>query len=250
MPREATRPYQKLAKLFAFIAQVAKQRFGEEDDGFNPAAYSARVAELIDEHVKALGVERAIEPTRLTSDDFHAKVEQLPSARAKASMMAHALRNHIELHFQENPVAYDKLRQRLEEILKKYAENWTGQVEAFKEFSQKAQDVTHGRDSGLPEDVRALSKLEQAVYQQLTTIITDGVISDQVRQDLVGLAREVRSIAVRHSARKDLFFNMAALHDLQSDIWMLLAVNDRTLPAVDSLAPAVREIIQHNKKDL
>jgi type I restriction enzyme R subunit len=165
-------------------------------------------------------------------------------------MMAHALRSHIEIHFQENPVAYDKLRQRLEEILKKYAENWTGQVEAFKDLSQRAQDVMQGRDSGLPEDVRALSKLEQAVYQQLTTVITDGVITDEVRRDLIGLAREVRSIAVRHSARKDLFFNTAALHDLQTDIWMLLALNERTDPMVDSLAPALREIVQHNKKDL
>ncbi|MGV9395680.1 type I restriction endonuclease subunit R [Streptomyces sp. NPDC003668] len=250
LPREATRPYQKPAKLFSFIAQVAKQRFSEGEDGFDPAAYGQRVAELIDEHVKALGVERAIEPTRLTSDDFRTKVEQLPGARAKASMMAHALRNHIELHFQENPVAYDKLRERLEEILKKYAENWAEQLESFKSLSQEAQDVAQGRDSGLPEDVRSLSKLEQAVYQQLTTVVTDGVITDEVRLGLINLAREVRAVAVRHNARKDLFYNTAALHNLQSEIWMLLAVNDRTLTAVDSLAPAVREIIQHNKKDL
>jgi type I restriction enzyme R subunit len=250
LPREATRPYQRPAKLFGFIAQVAKQRFSEEEDGFDPAAYGERVAELIDEHVKALGVERAIEPTRLTSDDFRIKVEQLPSSRAKASMMAHAVRNHIELHLQENPVAYNKLRERLEEILKKYGEDWAQQLEAFEILAQQAQDVAAGRDSGLPEDVRSLSKLEQAVYQQLTTVVTDGVIADEVQLDLIGLAREVRSIAVRHTARKDLFYNTAALHDLQSDIWMLLAVNDRAHPAVDSLAPAVREIIQHNKKDL
>ncbi|MER7735909.1 HsdR family type I site-specific deoxyribonuclease [Streptomyces erythrochromogenes] len=250
LPREATRPYQKPAKVFGFIAQAAKVRFCEEEDGFDPAAYGERVAELIDEHVKSLGVERAIEPTRLTSDDFRAKVEQMPGARAKASMMAHALRNHIELHFQENPVAYEKLRERLEEILKKYAENWAQQAEAFETLSQEAQDVTRGRASGLPEDVRNLSKLEQAVYQQLTTVITDGVINDDVRVELIKLAREARAVAVRHSARKDLFRNAAAVHDLQSDIWMLLAINDRTLPSVDSLAPAVREIIQHNKKDL
>lgn len=250
LPREATRRYQKPAKVFSFIAQVARVRFCEEEDGFDPAAYGERVAELIDEHVKSLGVERAIEPTRLTSDDFRAKVEQMPGARAKASMMAHALRNHIELHFQENPVAYEKLRERLEEILKRYAENWVQQAEAFETLSQEAQDVTRGRASGLPEDVRNLSKLEQAVYQQLTTVITDGVITDDVRVELIELARETRAVAVRHSARKDLFHNAAALHDLQSDIWMLLAVNDRTLPSVDSLAPAVREIIQHNKKDL
>ncbi|MFG2883669.1 type I restriction endonuclease subunit R [Streptomyces sp. NPDC048297] len=250
LPREATRRYQRPAKLFGFIAQVAKQRFSEEDDGFDPAAYGERVAELINEHVKALGVERAIEPTRLTSDDFRTKVEQLPGSRAKASMMAHAVRNHIELHFQENPVAYNRLRERLEEILKKYAEDWAQQLEAFEILSQKAQDVAEGRDSGLPEDVRSLSKLEQAVYQQLTAVVTDGVITDEARLDLIGLTREIRAVAVRHSARKDLFYNTAALHDLQSDIWMLLAVNDRTHPAVDSLAPAVREIIQHNKKDL
>ncbi|MFJ2110910.1 type I restriction endonuclease subunit R [Streptomyces sp. NPDC087850] len=250
LPREATRPYQRPAKLFGFIAQVAKQRFSEEEDGFDPAAYGERVAELIDEHVKSLGVERAIEPTRLTSDDFRTKVERLPGSRAKASMMAHAVRNHIELHFQENPVAYDKLRARLEEILKTYAEDWAKQHEACEALAQEARDVSEGRDSGLPEDVRGLSKLEQAVYQQLTTVVTDGVIPDDVRLDLIGLTREVRAVAVRHATRKDLFYNTAALHDLQSDIWMLLAVNDHTHPAVDSLAPAVREIIQHNKKDL
>ncbi|MFF7920489.1 type I restriction endonuclease subunit R [Streptomyces mirabilis] len=250
LPREATRRYQKPAKLFSFIAQAATVRFSEEEDGFDPKAYGERVAELIDEHVKALGVERAIEPTRLTSEDFRTKVEQLPSARAKASMMAHALRSHIELHFQENPVAYEELRKRLEKILKEHAESWVDQVEAFSHLSQEAKDVTQGRSSDLPEDVRKLTKLEQAVYQQLTTVITDGILAPEARGVLIELAREARAIAVRHNARKDLFHNAAALHDLQSDIWMLLVLNDHTQPAVDSLAPAVREIIQHNKKDL
>ncbi|WP_181649714.1 hypothetical protein [Streptomyces sp. WAC00263] len=119
-----------------------------------------------------------------------------------------------------------------------------------KRLSQEAKDVTHGRSSDLPEDVRKLTKLEQAVYQQLTTVITDGILAPEARGVLIELAREARAIAVRHNARKDLFHNAAALHDLQSDIWMLLVLNDHTQPAVDSLAPAVREIIQHNKKDL
>ncbi|KWT61111.1 hypothetical protein ADL21_15000 [Streptomyces albus subsp. albus] len=115
---------------------------------------------------------------------------------------------------QENPVAYEKLRERLEEILKKYAENWAQQAEAFESLSQEAQDVTRGRASDLPEDVRNLSKLEQAVYQQLTTVLTDGVITDDVRVELIELARETQTVAMRHRARKDLFHNAAALHDL------------------------------------
>lgn len=250
MPRESTRPYQLPGKFFGFIAKAATQRFSEEEEAFNPADHGARVAELIDEHVKALGVERLIEPTRLTSDDFRTKVEQMPGSRAKASMMAHAVRSHIELHFKENPVAYDKLRQRLEEILKQYAEDWAQQLDAFGLLAQETQDVAAGRDSGVPESVRSLTKLEQAIYQQLTTVVTDGIITDEVLADLVGLAREVRGVAARHAMRKDLFHNRAALHDLESDIWMILVVNDRTSHAVDALAPAAREIIEHNKRDL
>jgi type I restriction enzyme R subunit len=250
MPREAAHPYQEPARLFTFVAQLAKQRFSEEDDGFDSAAYGERVAELIDEHVKSLGVARMIEPTRLTSDDFRAKVEQMPGARAKASMMKHAIRSHIELHFAENPVAYAKLRERLEEILKKYSEDWAQQLKAFEGLAEETTDIAAGRDSALPEDVRALSRLEQALYQQLTDALTDGVIPGDTRADFVDLAKKVRIVAAGHNRRQDLFSNPAALHDLQSEIWVLLTVSPLTEPTANSLAPALREIIQHNREDL
>ncbi|MBN3928973.1 type I restriction endonuclease subunit R [Streptomyces verrucosisporus] len=250
MPREAARPYQQPVRLFTFVAQLAKQRFSEEDDGFDPAAYGERVAELIDEHVKSLDVARMIEPTRLTSDDFRTKVEQLPGSRAKASMMKHAIRSHIELHFAENPAAYARLRERLEEILKKYADDWAQQLEAFRGLAEEAGDIAAGQSSDLPEDVRALTRLEQALYQQLTGVITDGVVSDEARAGLVGLAKEVRSVAARYNVRKDLFSNPATLRDLQSEIWDLLTVHPLTESAASSLAPALRDIVQHNRKDL
>jgi type I restriction enzyme R subunit len=250
MPRPVTRGYQAAARLFTFVAQAAAQRFSEDDDGFDARAYGERVAELIDEHVRALGVEQTIKPTRLTSGDFRAVVGRMPGDRAKASTMQHALLHHIDLHFGQNPVAYDKLRRRLERVLEEHADNWAKQAEVFDGLTQEAHDIAAGRDTGLPEDVRVLSRVEQAVYQQLTTVLTDGVVADGVRAELVDLARETRTIAVRHSARKDLFHNLAALHDLQSDIWMAFAVSDLTSASADSLAPAVREIIQHNRKDL
>jgi len=250
MPREAAHPYHQPARLFTFIAQLAKRRFSEEDDGFDPAAYGERVAELIDEHVMSLDVARMIEPTRLTSDDFRTKVEQMPGARAKASMMKHAIRSHIELYFAENPVAYAKLRERLEEILKKYSHDWAQQLKAFEHLAEETADIARGRDSDLPDDVRALTKLEQALYQRLTGVITDGVITDDTRVDFVNLATKMRIVAAGHNRRKDLFSNTAALHDLQSEIWMLLTIDPLTEAAANSLAPALREIIQHNREDL
>ncbi|WP_326672481.1 type I restriction endonuclease subunit R [Streptomyces sp. NBC_01257] len=250
MPRQATRPYQPAARLFTFIAQLTKQRFSEESEGFDPAAYGHKVAELIDEHVTALGVARMIEPTRLTSDDFRTKVEQLPGARAKASMMKHAIRNHIELYFGENPVAYEKLRQRLESVLKKYATDWDEQLKAFSALAEEMQNVQEGKDAGLPEDIRNLSKLEQALYQQLTTVVTDGVVGDELRGELVTLAQQTVNLAVRHSVKHAFWTNAAAQHDFQRDIWMLLVVNAYTGADADNLAGALRDIVQHNRNDL
>ncbi|QJT03825.1 type I restriction endonuclease subunit R [Streptomyces asoensis] len=250
MPRDAARPYQPAARLFLFVAKLAKQRFGEDTDAFDPAAYGHKVAELIDEHVKALGVERMIEPTRLTSDDFRTKVEQLPGARAKASMMKHAIRNHIELHFGENPVAFKKLRERLENILKKYATDWDEQLKAFDALAQEMTGASEGANSDLPDDVRNLTRLEQALYQQLTTVITDGVIGDGLRADFVSLAHQTVELALRHSVKHAFWTNPAAQHDFQREIWMLLVLNNHTGPEADNLASALRDIVDHNQKDL
>ncbi|WP_267244911.1 type I restriction endonuclease subunit R [Streptomyces sp. PR69] len=248
-PRESARPYAAAVRLFTFVAGLAKQRFSEED-GFNPAAYGKKVEQLINQHVRALGVDKMIEPSRLTSEEFKTRVEQLPGSRAKASMMKHALRNHIDLHFGKNPVAYEKLRQRVEEILKKHADDWEAQLAAFEQLAQEAKDVDKGAGRDLPEDVRGLSSLEQALYQQLTAVLTDGVIDDAIRGAFVTLSQKVHDLAVRHSVKPGFWTNPAALHDFRSDIWLEVVTCPHTREKADFLADALRDIIQHNQKEL
>ncbi|MFG3504073.1 type I restriction endonuclease subunit R [Streptomyces sp. NPDC047821] len=248
-PRESASPYAPAVRLFTFVAGVARQRYSE-DDGFNPAAYGEKVRELIDQHVRALDVSRMIEPARLTADDFATKVEQLPGSHAKASMMKHALRHHIDLHFGKNPVAYERLHQRLQEILRRHLDDWEAQLAAFEELAREVRDTERGAGDDLPEDVRGLSSLEQAFYQQLTTALTDGVISDAIRGDLITLVRHVRDLAVRHSAKPGFWTNPAALHDFRSEIWLQLVMCPHTQDQAQQLADALRDIAQHNQKDL
>ncbi|OIV35628.1 hypothetical protein BIV57_20555 [Mangrovactinospora gilvigrisea] len=248
-PRESARPYAEAARLFTFTAQLARQRFSE-DDTFDPAAYGTKVQQLINQHVHSLGVDRMIEPTRLTSEDFTTKVRQLPGSRAKASMMRHAIRNHIDLNFGKNPAAYAALRQRVEEILRKHADDWDAQLAAFQRLAQEVKDTESGASSDLPEDVRNLTPLEQALYQQLTSVLTDGVIGEGIRVDLVVFAQKVYDMAVRYSAKPDFWTNPAAQHDFRAEVWTEAVSCPYTREKADPLADALRDIVQHNRKDV
>ncbi|MFD5268567.1 type I restriction endonuclease subunit R [Streptomyces sp. NPDC058335] len=248
-PRESARPYAEVVRLFTFIAQLARQRFSEED-AFDPAAYGKKVQQLINQHVRSLGVDKMIEPTRLTSEDFKTKVRQLPGSRAKASMMRHALRNHIDLNFGKNPAAYAALRKRVEEILKRHADDWDAQLAAFQRLAEEVKDMEGGAGSNLPEDVRSLTPLEQALYQQLTSVLTDGVIGDEIRGAFVILAQRVHDLAVHYSAKPDFWTNPAAQHDFRTDIWMEAVACPHTRAKADPLADALRDIVHHNRKDV
>ena len=56
--------------------------------------------------------------------------------------MEHAIRHHIKKKIDEDPVYYQKLSERLEEILKKFEERWEQLALALAEFTK---DVTEGR---------------------------------------------------------------------------------------------------------
>jgi type I restriction enzyme R subunit len=53
--------------------------------------------------------------------------------------MEHAIRHHIKKKLDEDPVHYQKLSERLEEILKKFGENWEQLALALKDFVEEAR---------------------------------------------------------------------------------------------------------------
>jgi type I restriction enzyme R subunit len=56
--------------------------------------------------------------------EVRAQLGRQVSDRAKASEMEHAIRHHIKKKLDEDPVHYQKLSERLEEILNKFGESW------------------------------------------------------------------------------------------------------------------------------
>jgi len=146
MPRPEALPYVRDAKILGFINKAAANLY--RDDQLNIAGCGAKVRQLIDEHIESHGIDPRVPPVSILADDFEEAVGRHKSRRAQASEMEHAARYHIRKHFNEDPVYYRKLSEKLEDILKQFADQWDELVEALRAFTREVQAGRQGDPTG------------------------------------------------------------------------------------------------------
>jgi type I restriction enzyme R subunit len=153
MPDPAGMPFVRDAKLLGFIARSAAAHY--RDSQIDLRGVGEKVRKLIDDHIQAEGVEVKVEPISILDVKFDEAVNRHVSDRAKASEMEHALRAHIRQHFEEDPVRFQKMSERLEQVLTTLRDNW---AEILKAWRAMMEDVRHeGTESAFGLDPRTPS---------------------------------------------------------------------------------------------
>jgi type I restriction enzyme R subunit len=147
LPRPEALPYTRDAKLLGFINKSAHNLY--RDSQLNLVGAGAKVRKLIDEFVEAQGVDPRIPPISILDARFEEAVEAHHSPRAKASEMEHAARHHIRVHFDEDPVYFESLSERLEGILLEFHEHWDALVDALKKFTEAVRTGREQDETGL-----------------------------------------------------------------------------------------------------
>ena len=143
LPRPEALPYVEDASLFGEIQIDTRRRYRDTMDGdFDPYKYKEKVRWLLDQHITALDLSSKIEPVRITAREFAEHIGGIGSHRAKASEMEHAVRFHIREHLDEDPVYYEKLSKRVDEILDRLKERWE---QIALEFQELIEEVKAGR---------------------------------------------------------------------------------------------------------
>jgi type I restriction enzyme R subunit len=204
LPRPEALPYVADAKAFGAIAFAARRRYRDES-GFDVSVYGAKVRRLIDDHIEALGISTKIPPISITDADFDAKVADLPSARAKASEMEHAIRHHLREHLDTDPEHHRRLSERLEEIIAELGDQWDQLALALADFlpevrAERAPDdidltavelpfydllrrerAEHGGRGGEGEDGEEVSGAVAELLRELTIFLVEHIRSEIVR---------------------------------------------------------------------
>ncbi len=163
--------------------------------------------------------------------------------------MEHAIRHHIKRKLDEDPVHYQKLSERLEEILHKFGDSWEQLALALQEF---VEEVKKGRkqDEGVPgldpqihapffdvlKEERAKSapvgKKDQLWLAELTLDLVERLIRD-----------EVSNVGFWKSATRQ--------EDLRGKIFMFLDENDAVdFDRADAVADRLMDLAKANHAKL
>lgn len=151
--RQEARKYAADAKAMGFINLRARNRY--RDDQLNIMGVGDKVSQMIDEHVKASGVDPAIPPINLLDAEFKSHVSKHKSNRAMASEMEHAIRNHISKKYNEDPEHYQKFSQRLSDILKKFEDDAESLRKGLEEFIETMRAGRQKDETGLDPETQA-----------------------------------------------------------------------------------------------
>ncbi len=120
------------AKLLGFINKVAANLY--RDPALNLLGVAEKVKALIDAHISARGVDPKIPPTTITDAEFEKVLQAQSGSRARAAQMQHAMRYHLIGFSNQNPLFARKMSEKLEEILKRFKDDWDALERELRKF--------------------------------------------------------------------------------------------------------------------
>ena len=153
LPRPEALPYIYDMKVLGFINKTAANRY--RDSQLNIAGVGNKVKQLIDEHIVAQGVDPKVPPISILDRNFEKEVGAIKSKKTQALEMEHAVRFHIEKHYNEDPAFYRKLSERLKEILDAFHDNWEVLAEELEKFIREAKGGREEDQTGLDPKTQA-----------------------------------------------------------------------------------------------
>jgi len=183
LPNKAAEIYKIPAKHLGDLLFAMRQRY--KDDSLTIANVGEKIKLLINEHLISIGVNPKIPPTELFSPNFIKELNKSePSKKSVASEMEHAIRKHIKVNMENDPALYSKLYEKLEEILKKYREDWEKLSEELQLFITK--DVEQGRK----DNQYGLNQLE-AIFFDFITQKAKITSTESFAQTLIAITKSI-----------------------------------------------------------
>ena len=198
MPDTAAKPYLADLKFLGKVNHGARNMY--RDVQLDLAGVGAKVRALIDEHIRATGVDPKIPPVDLFAADFKKKVGQHKSSRAKASEIEHAIKHHINVSIEDDPEYYKSLSDKLKAIIQKHQEHWDELVQLLMDFrdniernrEQQAQDLGLSDTQFAFHNILIAEVARARGEEALDEATHDEVIA--VTRDLVAMLDEVTGI--------------------------------------------------------
>ncbi|MFW5856143.1 MAG: type I restriction enzyme subunit R domain-containing protein, partial [Bacillota bacterium] len=167
MPDPIANPYREDLKTLGKIYRAVRNHY--RDDNLNIKGVGDKVKRLIDKHIKTSDIKRLNEPVSILNEkEFNQVLDETKDEETRASEMEHAIRKEASVKMEENPVFYQSLRERLEEIIAKRKQGRLNFAEQIKEMEEIIDEMRNVRTRA---EKLGFNKKEYALYELLVSEI-------------------------------------------------------------------------------
>ena len=190
LPDQRALAYNADVRWLGKIRGIARARY--RDDRLDLSGCGEKVRKLIADAVAADGIQILVKEVQLFSPEFDEKVAALRTDDAKASEMEHAIRHEINVRVEENPVFYQSLRERLEEIIEQRRQERLDAAEQLSLLNSLREELqgeqAHARDIGL--DARGFAIYGLLEQRRPMAAREDAAVYNAANRDLASLIDE------------------------------------------------------------
>ncbi|MCP4212867.1 MAG: type I restriction endonuclease subunit R [Halieaceae bacterium] len=211
LPHPAATPVKIPAKRLGFLARRLRDRYQDTSVG-NFAKAGAKVRKLINEHLVSQGVDPKIPPLDLLDPDFIVKVQAQRQPRAKASEMEHAIRRHCKIKFNEDPVLYGKLVEKLEKLIQKHKDDWDALYQAMLDLQGEA--AAGRRDDTMP----GVPTEQQPYYDLIAQLAFPDGLPDEQAGKLKNLTAQIHRIIGEYTGIVNFWESQFQIGKLKGDL--------------------------------
>jgi len=188
LPDPAANPFLGDLKALGKVVIGCRNRY--RDDQLDIVGCGEKVRALIEEHVRATGVDPRVPPTKLFDVEFEQVLAAQTNDRAKASEVEHAIKAHLKVKLDDDPEYYQSLALRLEEIIQKCQQKWEELVQQLLLFRDGMEQERTQQNEDL-----GLSETEGAFYRSLMAEITkassDETMDEETHQQVLDLTKKL-----------------------------------------------------------
>ncbi|MDS0299365.1 type I restriction endonuclease subunit R [Halogeometricum sp. S1BR25-6] len=141
LPNPLANPYKEDLNRLSEIHARAKQRY--RDDSMNLEGCGEKVRELIQEHLSSSGIEVLNEEPVSVMDksEFDTRLDKMDDDEARASEMQNAVKHELSVRYDEDPVHFSSLRERVEELIEEYRQKRLSDKQIIEELRDVLDDM-------------------------------------------------------------------------------------------------------------
>jgi type I restriction enzyme, R subunit len=179
MPRKEADPYIADFKFLSQKRQMLRNYYG----GFAASLKEEgkKVQQLIDEHIRSLAISKLMDVREITDKTFLSDVSKLKNEKARTALVKNKARQIIAEKSYQNPAYYEKMKERLENLIREEKEERKEDADYFNKYKDILEEL-YGQDKER-EKLGFTNIFEFAIFEEMLRLFAKTKDANKVKDN-------------------------------------------------------------------